>query len=192
MGFISFDGLWGATALDVLPDVLRPNLAVVFCGTAAGNTSAQKEAYYAHPRNRFWRILHESGLTERVLLPKEYQQLQTYNVGLTDLCKLSSGNDDQLPSGALKADRLLAALTFYRPRFLAFTSRTAGRVVCGKSAQYGRQTSYQETQIYILPTTSPRLGVGWWNEQKRYWYEFADAVRLQTQECLSSLRLGAS
>jgi TDG/mug DNA glycosylase family protein len=100
-----------------------------------------------------------------------------YNIGLTDLCKLDSGNDDELPPGALKADRLLAAVASYKPRYLAFTSRTAGRVVCGKTAQYGRQQGHQETQIFILPTTSPRWGEGWWKEQKQHWHDFADAVR---------------
>jgi len=163
--------------LDVLPDVLRPGLAVVFCGTAAGNTSARKRAYYAHPRNRFWQILHESGLTERKLPAEDYAELQTCNIGLTDLCKLASGNDDQLPPGSLDADRLLGAMVSIKPRYLAFTSRAAGRVVCGKSAQYGRQQPHHGTQIFILPTTSPRWGEDWWGEQKRHWHEFAKAVR---------------
>jgi TDG/mug DNA glycosylase family protein len=165
--------------VDVLPDVLRPGLAVVFCGTAPGNTSAQRRAYYAHPRNRFWQILHQCGLTDRRLLPEEYVQLQQFDIGLTDLCKLASGNDDQLPPGALKADRLLAAVVSHKPRYLAFTSRTAGRVVCGQSAQYGRQKTHSGTEILILPTTSPRWGEGWWSEQKSHWHDFADAVRSQ-------------
>ena len=42
-----------------LPDILQPNLKVVFCGTAAGDASAKKRAYYAGPGNRFWKTLHE-------------------------------------------------------------------------------------------------------------------------------------
>jgi TDG/mug DNA glycosylase family protein len=38
---------------DVLPDVLVPGLAVVFCGNAAGKVSAQRGAYYAGPGNYF-------------------------------------------------------------------------------------------------------------------------------------------
>ena len=33
----------------VLPDVLAPDLHVVFCGTAPGTRSARDGAYYAHP-----------------------------------------------------------------------------------------------------------------------------------------------
>ena len=163
--------------MDILPDVLKTGLAVVFCGTAAGNTSARRGEYYAHQRNRFWQILHECGLTDRRLASKEYIQLQQFGIGLTDLCKLAAGNDDQLPQGALKADRLLAAIALYKPRYLAFTSRTAGRVVCGPLAHYGQQQAHQGTQIFILPTTSPRWGDRWWSKQKRHWHDFADAVR---------------
>ncbi|OYV45492.1 MAG: hypothetical protein B7X10_05700 [Burkholderiales bacterium 21-58-4] len=46
----------------VLPDVLRPDLELVFCGTAAGRASAAAGAYYAHPGNFFWRTVHAVGL----------------------------------------------------------------------------------------------------------------------------------
>jgi double-stranded uracil-DNA glycosylase len=56
----------------VLPDVLEPTLNVVFfCGTAAGKVSAEQEAYYAHPNNKFWKVLFESGLTVQRLSPLE-------------------------------------------------------------------------------------------------------------------------
>ena len=44
---------------DILPDVLIDGLNLVFCGTAPSKTSEAAQAYYANPRNRFWRILHE-------------------------------------------------------------------------------------------------------------------------------------
>ena len=56
-----------AVRAHVLPDLLRPGLAVVFCGTAAGNASAARSAYYAHPQNKFWRILYDIRLTPRLL-----------------------------------------------------------------------------------------------------------------------------
>ena len=37
----------------VLPDLIKPGLKIVFCGTAAGTVSAKRGAYYAHPQNRF-------------------------------------------------------------------------------------------------------------------------------------------
>ena len=49
--------------MSVLPDVLVPGLAVVFCGSAVGAASARRRAYYAGPGNAFWRTLSEVGLT---------------------------------------------------------------------------------------------------------------------------------
>ena len=54
---------------DILHDVLEDNLHIVFCGTAASTISAQRGAYYAHPQNKFWRILHETRLTPELLQP---------------------------------------------------------------------------------------------------------------------------
>ncbi|SCB54749.1 Uracil DNA glycosylase superfamily protein [Bradyrhizobium shewense] len=51
-----------------LPDQLRPNLRLVFVGTAASTRSAELGHYYAHPGNRFWRAIHEAGIT-----PRRYQ-----------------------------------------------------------------------------------------------------------------------
>ena len=40
----------------ILKDLLQPNLDIVFCGTAAGEVSARKAAYYAGPGNQFYPI----------------------------------------------------------------------------------------------------------------------------------------
>ena len=48
-----------------LPDQLRPDLHLVFVGTAASTRSAALGHYYAHPGNRFWRAIHEAGITPR-------------------------------------------------------------------------------------------------------------------------------
>lgn len=51
--------------MTVLHDILAPNLDIVFCGTAVGNVSAQRNAYYAGPDDMFWPTLHTVGLTPR-------------------------------------------------------------------------------------------------------------------------------
>ena len=56
----------------VLPDLVRPGLRIVFCGTAAGTVSAARGAYYAHPQNKFWSALCAVGLTPRLLRPEEF------------------------------------------------------------------------------------------------------------------------
>ncbi len=93
----------------VLPDVLEPGLKVVFCGTAAGTVSARRGAYYAHPQNKFWRVLFAVGLTPRLVRPEEYRELPQWGLGLTDIAKHVSGMDRELPAALLGTRRLRGA-----------------------------------------------------------------------------------
>ena len=114
----------------VLPDILRPGLRIVFCGTAAGPVSAARGAYYAHPQNKFWSALEAVGLTPRLLKPEEYGELPQWGLGLTDIAKHVSGMDRELPQGALGREAcaaLEAKIRATAPKLLAFTSLTAGR-----------------------------------------------------------------
>jgi double-stranded uracil-DNA glycosylase len=150
----------------VLPDVLAPGIRIVFCGTAAGTESARRGAYYAHPQNRFWRALHEAGLTPRRFAPAEYALLPDIGLGLTDIAKFVSGMDGELPRGALgraPCEALFAKIAGVAPRILAFTSLTAGRRYLGRNnAGYGLQPeTIGETAIWLLPSPSPAATWKW-------------------------------
>ena len=143
----------------VLPDVLAVGLRVVFCGPAPGKDSAKARAYYANPRNRFWNVLHEVGLTPRKMTPDEYNQVLEYGIGLTDLCKFASGNNNELPPRCLEdgIPELRTKVAHYRPAFLAFTDPAAGRTYLKDAkAELGKQRTEGNTIIYILPSPSPR------------------------------------
>lgn len=116
----------------ILADHLRPYLRLVFCGTAPGAASAKAGHYYANPVNRFWRLLHETGLTPRRLSPKEDYLLPTFGIGLTDLAKTAFGQDADIPRAAFDADGLFAKITSVRPASLAFTSLTAARLALSR------------------------------------------------------------
>ena len=162
----------------VLPERLKPGLTLVFCGTAAGRQSALQKAYYAHAQNKFWRTLHEIGLTPHLFAPRDYPALWDLGIGLTDIAKFAYGMDHQLPKGSLgpgAADALRARIEKVAPRFLAFTSLTAGRTVMGKHALPGRQAEkIGSTDVWILPSPSP-LASNHWNIGP--WRALAKAVR---------------
>jgi double-stranded uracil-DNA glycosylase len=162
----------------VLPERLKPGLSLVFCGTAAGRQSALQKAYYAHSQNKFWRTLHEIGLTPHQFAPRDYPALWDLGIGLTDIAKFSYGMDHQLPRHSLgrgAADALRARILKIAPRFLAFTSLTAGRAVMGKSAVTGRQdTKIGETIVWVLPSPSPLASNHW---DIAPWRALARAVR---------------
>jgi len=154
------------------------NLTVVFCGTAAGRRSAELGLYYAHPQNKFWRVLHATGLTPRLFEPQEYRELLKLGIGATDIAKHASGMDHQLPKGALgraALDDLRARIGEARPRILAFTSLAGSRKFLGPRVVHGEQAeTIGDTTIWVLPSPSPAAQNAW-NEQ--VWHELASAVR---------------
>ena len=163
---------------DVLGDLLDQSLRAVLCGTAVGTASARAGAYYAHKQNKFWRILHETGLTPELLQPHQYRDLLRYRIGLTDFVKTHSGMDHQLPLPELRESaraRLRTTIAACRPRLLAFTSKAAGQNFLGAKRDYGEQIeTIADTQIWILPSTSGAANGSW---RPEIWHRFADRVR---------------
>ncbi len=169
----------------MLPDLLRPGLNIVFCGTAAGAVSAKLGAYYAHPQNKFWRTLFEIGLTPRLLEPGEFPRLLEYGVGLTDIAKTASGMDAQLPRGALGLEAraaLKSKIMAVQPKILAFTSLAAGRACLGRTARFGEQQErIAQTRIWVLPSPSP--AARWnWSENAAWWRRLGAAFAGQRAE----------
>ena len=149
---------------DVLRDLLQDSLQIVLCGTAAGTTSAAARAYYAHRQNKFWKILHETKLTPELLQPHQYRNLLQYRIGLTDLVKAGAGMDRATLPKLTAADRqrLSNSIVTFRPRFLAFTSKTAGQKFFGGKRDYGEQIEMiGDTRIWILPSTSGAANGSW-------------------------------
>jgi TDG/mug DNA glycosylase family protein len=159
----------------VLPDLLAPNLDIVFCGTAVGAASARRGAYYAGPGNAFWPTLHLTGLTPRQLRPEEYASLLDFKIGLTDLAKEVSGNDDILSRDHFNVDRLKAIIAQYRPRILAFTSKRAAQEFLGHPVEYGRLAkTHRKTMLFVLTSPSGAACRYWsaapWHELARLRY----------------------
>ena len=146
----------------VLPDLVDPNLLVLFCGSAASTKSSILKAYYAGPGNRFWWTLHEIGLTPCLLQPDMFRELSEYNIGLTDLAKYSSGPDHTLPTGSYNSSLLSQKLNRFSPSVLAFNGKTPAQNFLQQKTQYGRQQNrHGDTVIFVLPSTS--------GAARRYW-----------------------
>ena len=119
----------------VLPDLLAPNLRVVFVGTAAGKRSAELGHYYAGRGNRFWRTLHEVGLTPRCFEPREFRDLLALGIGLTDMSKLGYGMDHQVAKHEFDPEQFEANVRRYSPRAIAFTSKKAAGIWLGRATR---------------------------------------------------------
>jgi TDG/mug DNA glycosylase family protein len=163
--------------VDILPDLLERNLKVIFCGTAVGKQSAERQAYYAGDGNKFWPILCSIAITDRLLEPSEYKDLLTYRVGLTDLAKTVSGPDSKIKPSDFDRARLRQIIETYKPFALAFTSKTAGQSYFGEKREYGQQPDVIGTaRTYILPSTSGLANAYW---SKDWWIRLAADIRDQ-------------
>jgi TDG/mug DNA glycosylase family protein len=160
--------------MDILPDLLRPGLKLVICGSAAGLRSAEARAYYAGPGNRFWEILFKTGLTPTRLSPAEFPRLLDFQIGLTDMAKKTFGADSGLAAGDFDAMRLRNLIVAHRPAILAFNGKRAATAFFGRTVDYGYRKNFGGTRIYVAPSTSGAAR-GFWNED--IWREIADATR---------------
>src|ERR1700751_4100017 len=108
-----------------LPDPLRENLRLVFVGPAASTRSAEVGHYYAHPGNRFWRAIHEAGITPRRYQPGEFAALMELGIGFSDLSKSGAGMDHQIAAETIDVPGFRAKIEKYRPPSMAFPRKKA-------------------------------------------------------------------
>lgn len=157
-----------------LPDQLRPNLCLVFVGTAASTRSAELGHYYAHPGNRFWRAIHEAGITPRRYQPSEFAKLIDLGIGFTDLSKTGAGMDHQIAAEAIDVAGFRAKMETYRPRTIAFTSKKGASLFYSRPSAaiaLGRQVrDASMPEIFVLPSPSGAASGSWTLEP---WRELA-------------------
>jgi double-stranded uracil-DNA glycosylase len=148
--------------MTVLPDLLRPGLEVVFCGTAAGTVSARARAYYAGPGNAFWLALYETGLTPELLAADEYERLPEFGIGLTDICKSRHGSDAEVGTAEFDVDGLRERVSLAEPARLAFNGKNAARGALERDVAFGLQDErIAGAELWVLPSTS--------GAARRYW-----------------------
>ena len=144
--------------MSAVPDVLAPNLTVVFCGINPGRVSAAAAAHFANPRNDFWRLLHEAGFTPRLLDPQEQFDAPQYGIGLTNAALRTTKGSGDLRSADFhgSAERLGETALRYGPRAIAFVGKEAYRGAFRERPELGPQLrTLVDTGLYVLPSTSP-------------------------------------
>lgn len=147
------------TARDkTLPDVIAPNLRVLFCGINPGLYTAAIGHHFGRPGNRFWPVLYRAGFTDRLISPYEERELLALGYGMTNVVARATATADELaPAEYMEGGRRLAAkLREYRPGVLAVLGVGAYRTAFGRrNAQIGAQESSLEgTAVWVLPNPS--------------------------------------
>ena len=162
-----------------LPDVLAPGLDVVFCGINPGIRSAAAGMHFANPRNDFWRLLADSGLTPRLLAPSEQWSLLGLGLGVTNAAgRTTKGSGDlRRADFAGAAERLERIAHELRPRFIAFVGKAAYEGAFRERAGHGLQERrLGDTPQFVLPSTSPANAAVPYEERLRWFRELAGLV----------------
>lgn len=105
-------------------DLLRPGLKLVFCGYNPSLRSGATGYHYAHPGNRFWRVLYAAGITDRLYKPEEDVKLfEEEAIGFTNLCPRPTRRADELSKEEIRAGAaaLQATLERLQPQAVAYT-----------------------------------------------------------------------
>jgi double-stranded uracil-DNA glycosylase len=147
-----------AAADKTLPDVIAPDLRVLFCGINPGLYTAAVGHHFARPGNRFWPTLHRSGFTPHLLAPHEERELIALGCGITNVVDRATAAAAELRPEELAAGgkRLAAKAEQYRPAFLAVLGIGAYRAAFGRpDAALGLQPDrLAETKVWVLPNPS--------------------------------------
>lgn len=141
-----------------IPDVLAPDLSVLFCGINPGLYSAATGHHFARPGNRFWPALHQSGFTPRQLRPDEQDLLPGFGLGVTNVVARATARADELEPAELKdgAVRLTRLAEEYVPRFVAVVGVSAYRTGFNRPhATVGEQPErIAAARLWVLPNPS--------------------------------------
>jgi TDG/mug DNA glycosylase family protein len=163
--------------VEKLPDQLREDLRLVFVGTAAGQRSADVGHYYAHRGNRFWRTIHEIGITPRRYEPHEFPDLLKLGIGFTDMCKSGAGMDHQALAFPIDIPGFCEKMRRYRPKIVAFTSKKAASLFYSrptKAVALGRQPAQDDFPVVFVLASPSGAASSHWSVQP--WQELADAI----------------
>lgn len=121
----------------MVEDILALGLRVVFCGINPGLSSAGTGFPFAHPANRFWKVIYQAGFTDRQLKPQEAQHLLDYRCGVTKLVDRPTVQANEVSKQELHAGgrKLIEKIEDYQPQALA---------ILGKQAYYS-------AAIFLIP-----------------------------------------
>jgi TDG/mug DNA glycosylase family protein len=142
----------------LIPDVIGPDLSVLFCGINPGTLSAQLGQHFARPGNRFWKVLYGSGFTDRLLTPAEQWSLLDYGLGVTNIVSRTTAAASELTPDELRtgAAELRDKADQWSPLWVAVVGVQAYRTAFGRrQARIGAQPeTLGPARLWVLPNPS--------------------------------------
>ena len=146
------------TAGEGVPDLIGPDLRVLFCGINPGLRSAQLSQHFARAGNRFWKVLALAGFTDDVWRPDDQAQLVELGLGITNLVARPSAAAAELTTQDLRdgARLLEAKVAELQPAHVAVLGVLAFRTAFRRPrAAVGAQPEgLAAARLWVLPNPS--------------------------------------
>ena len=141
-----------------VPDVIAPDLRVLFSGINPGLYTAAVGHHFARPGNRFWPALHAGGFTDRVLSAFDERELLKSGYGITNVVARATATADLLTKDEIVAGgkKLRRKVLRFRPKVLALLGVGAYRTAFNQpKASVGHQPEMiGATIVWVLPNPS--------------------------------------
>lgn len=111
--------------MNEVTDHLDYGLQIVFIGFNPSLRSGEIGHHYANPRNNFWRILFQSGLTPRLYDPSEDRDLLKLGYGFTNIVARPTRGVEDITRDEYREGReiLRTKLETYRPQIACFVGK---------------------------------------------------------------------
>lgn len=136
--------------LKPIPDYLKAGLLVLFVGFNPSIKSSETGHHFSNPNNRFWMILHQSGITPRKYTTEEDQNLLELGYGFTNIVARPTKAADEITKEEYTIGRgeLIQKISTYRPKIVCFVGK-------GVYLQYARKKQAcwgVQTEAVVLGT----------------------------------------
>lgn len=148
----------------VVPDLVGPDLKLLFVGINPGLWTAATGTHFAHPGNRFYPALLLGGVITRDIdrgtgmTDDDRAHLVDRGIGITNVVHRATAKASELTASELRegGERLRRDVRSYRPRVVAFAGITAYRTAFREpKAEMGRQENGIEGAVlWIVPNPS--------------------------------------
>lgn len=141
-----------------IEDLIALDLRILFVGINPGLWSGATGFHFARPGNRFWRAIHDAGLTPRVLDPSEQHELLDHGMGVVNFVPRTTATAAELSAIEIRAGArvLVDKIVKFRPRKVAFLGVSTYRIAFEQTkAKVGRQEErIGDSEVWVLPNPS--------------------------------------
>jgi TDG/mug DNA glycosylase family protein len=159
-----------------LKDVLPSHPRLLLVGINPGLRSGALGHHFAGNGNPFWRLLHQSGLTPRLLAFEDDQRLGDLGIALTNLCPRMTRTAAELkPDEIARGRRALARkIARLRPGVVAFVGLSLYQMYFALPRSGGagaKPERISDARVFVVPNPSGLNASFPGFQQKLVWFE---------------------